>query len=266
MDADGGRAWWPPAHSWAERRDEALALRSSRYSWRLPILLALMLLLLGTTLVRGLGRADPVAIGVPLVLGAGLLVVLAKALDIRIERRDGTVTATQAPALRPLLGLHGLDPFDPAEVPSWLVDVRALRERDDDTPVRVVAALRRKRQLVVALVAGGGARELVVVRRLPVDVGAFAVRPRRRPDTRVGARLDDLYDVAPGPGAAPSPLAAWLVTERPQLRLESTGEWLVLRPAAEGAPVDGDALAAIADELIATADKLVPTLGRAAEP
>jgi len=258
---DGGRGWWPPAHPWAERRDEALALRSSRYSWRLPILLALVLLLLGTTLVRGLGRADPVAIGVPLVLGAGLLVLLAKALDARIERRAGSAVVLEPPALRELRGLHGLDRFDLAEVPSWLADVRALRERADGTPVRVVAALRRERELVVAFVTGGGTRDLVVVRRLPVDVGAFAVRPRRTPDTRVGAGVGELYDVVPDSDAVPAPLATWLATERPRLRIEGAGHWLVLQPPTDRPPSNGDALVATASEAIVVADQLAGRLG-----
>lgn len=255
-----GRTWWPPAHAWGERRDEALALRSSRYSWRLPILLALVLLLLGTTLVRGVGRADPVAIGVPLLLGAALLVVLAKALDARIERRLGTTAALGSTALFELLGLHGLDRVDPTEVPSWLADVAALRERPDGTPARVVAALGREGELVVALVAGGATQDLVVVRRVPADLRALTVRPRRRPDPRVGAGVGDLYDVVPGAEEVPAPLATWLATERPHLRIDGAGDRLVLRPAADRAPADDDALVAAAAELIATADHLAALL------
>lgn len=260
MDGDDGRAWWPPAHPWGERRDEALALRSSRYSWRLPILLALVLLLLGTTLVRGVGRGDPLAIGVPLVLGAAVLVVLAKALDARIERRADTGAVQGSPVLQELRGLHGLDLVDLAEDASWLDGLPALGERADRTRVEVLAALRRERELVVALVAGAPTRELLVLRRLPVDTGTFAVRPRRRPDTRVGAGLGDLYEVEPSGAAIAAPLAAWLVADRPRLRIEGAGDWLTLHPPADAPAVDGDALVATADDLIATADRLAGLL------
>lgn len=261
MEGHGGRRWWAPAHSWGERRDEALALRSSRYSWRLPILAALVLLLLGTTFVRGVARVDPVAIVVPLLLVAALVMAVAKALDARIEGRAGAAAVVESTALLELRGLHGLERLDPADVPPWLADVRALRERADGTPVRVAAALGRERELVVALVTGCGARELLVVRRLPVDVGGFTVQPRRHAETRVGAGVEDLFEVAPAPDALPGPIVAWLVSERPHLRLEVDRTWLVLRPASDRLPADDDALVAAAERLLATADHLAADLG-----
>lgn len=258
---DGGQTWWPPAHPWGDRRDEALSLRASRYSWRLPILVALLLVFLGTTFVRGVGRADPVAIVVPVVAGIALVVVVAKVLDGRIERRRRTGQVVEAPALLALRGTHGLERADATDGASWLAGVRALRERADGRRLRVVAALSRGDELVVALVTGDddegvSARDLVVVHRLPRPVETFHVRPRRHPETRVGAGVTDLYRVEPGPEILPGAIVAWLVTDRPHLRLEATGEWLVVHPPADHPPLDGDALAATADDLIAVAQHL----------
>lgn len=265
MDGDGDRGWWPPAHPWGERRDEALSLRSSRYSWRLPVLLALLLVMLGTTAVRGLARLDPVAVVVPVVVGTVALVVIIKLLDHRLERRAFAVSVLDAPAVLALRGRHGLQRFDVAEVPQWLAGVRALRERTDGTRLQVVVALRSGHDLVVALVAGdedGGTkgRDLVVVRRLEATVPTFHVAPRRNADTRVGATVEDLYRVDPGPEELPETVVAWLVRERPVLRIEAMGNWLVVRPPADGPAEDADALATVADALIDAAEQLAVRL------
>ena len=113
-----------------------------------------------------------------------------------------------APALLALRGRHGLDRFDVAAVPPWLVAVRALRERADGERLQVVAALRRGHDLVVALVAGEedhgvGPRDLVVVQRLPVEVGTFtspAGAHRRRgspPASRTSTGWSPVLTVCP---------------------------------------------------------------------
>lgn len=226
------------------------------------------LVLLGTTAVRGVARLDPVAVVVPLVLGAAVATVLVKALDRRIERRRHVAPVLDAPALLALRGRHGLARFDVAEVPPWLAGVPALHERVGGERVRVVAALRRGHDLVVALVAGeeeddGPApRDLVVVRRLAATVPAFHVTPRRPAVSKVAPDVEDLYRVSPGAAVLPAPLSSWLTVERPRLRLEGGGEWLVVLPATDHPPQDADAIAAVVDELIAAAERVAAVFDR----
>ncbi|MBL8775507.1 MAG: hypothetical protein JNK12_06245 [Acidimicrobiales bacterium] len=266
-DGDGARRWWPPAQPWEVRRDELLRLRASRYSWRLPLLGALLVVYLVTTLVRGASRLDPVATVVPLLIGALVAVLVVKALDGRAHRREHTVRVLDAPALLALRGRHGLDRFDVAALPPWLAAVRALRERADGERLQVVAALRRGHELVVALVAGEedhgvGPRDLLVVQRLPVEVDTFHATPRRPSATRVVTDVEDLYRLEPGPDELPAGVARWLLHERPDARLEATGEWLVVHPPGDGPPLEAGELASVLDELIEIARQLVAVLTR----
>ena len=261
------RRWWPPDQSWTVRRDELLRLRSSRYSWRLPLLGALVAVYLVTTMVRGVSRLDPVAVVLPLLIGALGAVLVVKALDGRADRRERTVRVLDAPALLALRGRHGLERFDVAALPPWLAAVRALRERADGERLQVVAALRRGHDLVVALVAGEedrgvGPRDLVVVQRLPVAVETYHVAPRRPSATRVTNDVEDWYRVETGPDGLPAGVAQWLLAEHPQARLEATGEWLVVHPPSDGPPLEAGELAAVLDELIEIARRLVAVLAR----
>ena len=241
MDADGARRWWPPAQPWAVRRDELLRLRGSRYSWRLPLLGALLVVYLVTTMVRGASRLDPVATLLPVLIGALGAVIVVKVLDARAHRRERIVRVLDAPALLALRGRHGLDRFDVAAVPPWLAAVRALRERADGERLQVVAALRRGHDLVVALVAGEedhgvGPRDLVVVQRLPIEVETFHATRRHPAATLVATGVEDLYRLDPRPDELPDGVVRGLLAERPHARLEATGEGLEVHPPTHGPP------------------------------
>lgn len=264
MEGDGGRTWWPPAHRWEQRWDEIGVLARSAFTFRFALFLVFVATAGPLPAVGAVGRGELDTAGLGLVVGLVSITAVTKYLDGRIDRRERSGALLDDVSLDALRRRHGLEPIQLESLPKWLVSLRSLRQRADGVRLRPVASLACGHELVLTLVAYDSsveARDLLVVRRLPIDLPTFRLWPRWRYVRLEGAPMEDLYNVRPSGAAVPAGLHSWLMAGWRDYDLDVVGHWCTVRRGGDRRRrLTVATLEALADELITVSDELATVL------
>lgn len=240
-----------------------MARSAFTYRWVLSVA---ALVLAGPLFALGAaGRGEVLGTGAGLAIGCATTIAAVKYLDHRIDRRRRSGAVVHAPTVAAVRLRHGLEPVSQDSLPDWLSGLRAFEARANRIPVHPVEWLARGHELVVmigSIDSGVEVGDLVVVRRLPVDLAGFRLWPRWRFDERAGRSVGDLYRIQPDGAEVPPPLADWLRTDRPRIELDVTGHWCAVREhGGRQDPLTGVGLETSIDDLVSVADHVAAVVG-----